>query len=66
MSLEKPNTEVDRVSQLTSSQVNDLARTVAGIEQHLKGFFDNPENEKAYQDWYFRKYGRMDKESNYD
>ena len=64
MSLENPNMEVDRVSQLTPCQINDLARTVAGIEQHLKGFFDNPDNEKAYQDWYFKKYGRYENESN--
>ena len=51
------------MSTLTSNQINDLAKTVASIEQHIKGFYDNPENEKAYQDWYFRKYGHMDKES---
>ena len=26
----------------------------------------NPENEKAYQEWYLRKYGHTDKESTYD
>ena len=51
------------MSTLTTNQIKDLARTVAGIEQHIVGFFDNPENEKAYQDWYFKKYGRIDKES---
>ena len=51
------------MSQLTTNQINDLAKTMAGIEQHLKGFYDNPENEKAYQDWYFKRYGRIDKES---
>ena len=51
------------MSQLTHNQINDIARTVAGIEQHLKGFYDNPENEKAYQDWYLKRYGRIDKES---
>ena len=51
------------MSQLTPNQVKDLARTVAGIEQHLKGFFDNPDNEKAYQDWYNKKYGHIDTES---
>ena len=53
------------MSTLTSNQVNDLAKTVASIEQHIKGFYDNPENEKAYQDWYFRKYGHHEKESTY-
>lgn len=47
---------------LSPNQIKDLARTVAGIEQHITSFFDNPENEKAYQDWYFRKYGQIAKE----
>lgn len=51
------------MSTLTPNQIKDLARTVADIEQHIVGFFDNPENEKQYQDWYFNKYGHMDKES---
>ena len=51
------------MSQLTPDQIKDIAKTVASIEQHIKGFFDNPDNEKAYQDWYLEKYGRMDKES---
>ena len=51
------------MSTLTPNQIKDLARTVAGIEQHLKGFYDDPENEKAYQDWYFKKYGHNEKES---
>ena len=51
------------MSQLTQIQIKDLAKTVAGIEQHIKGFFDNPDNEKAFQDWYLKKYGKTDKES---
>ena len=51
------------MSQLTPHQIKDLARTVAGIEQYIKGFYDNPDNEKAYQDWYSKKYGHMNKES---
>ena len=54
------------MSTLTQNQINDLARTVAGIEQHIKGFFDNPENEKAYQDWYLKNYGHKEKESIYE
>lgn len=51
------------MSQLTQSQIEDLARTVASINQTLVGFYDNPENEKAFQDWYFKKYGHYEKES---
>ena len=48
---------------LTANQIDELARTVASIEQHIMGFYDNPENEKAFQDWYFKKYGHINKES---
>ena len=51
---------------LSPTQIKDLASTVAGIEHHIKGFFDNPENERAYQDWYLRKYGHTEKESIYE
>lgn len=49
------------MSQLTQNQIDDIARTVASIEQTIVGFFDNPENEKAFQEWYAKKY--QDKES---
>lgn len=49
------------MSQLTQNQIDDLARTVASIEQTIVGFFDNPENEKAFQEWYAKKY--QEKES---
>lgn len=45
---------------LTTNQINELARTVASIEQHIIGFYDNPDNERAYQEWYFNKYGHYD------
>ena len=51
------------MSPLTPTQIEDLARTVASINQSIIGFYDNPENEKAYQDWYFKKFGHYDKES---
>ena len=51
------------MSQLTSIQIDELARTVASINQSIVGFYNNPENEKAFQDWYFKKYGHYEKES---
>ena len=44
------------MSQLTQNQVDEIARTVASLEQHIVGFYDNPENEKAFQEWYAKKY----------
>ena len=49
------------MSQLTQSQIDDLAKTVASLQQSIVGFFDKPENEKAFQEWYAKKY--QDKES---
>ena len=54
------------MSPLTTSQVQDLARTVAWISDTIEGFYNNPENEKAYQDWYLKKFGHADKEHSYE
>lgn len=51
---------------LTPNQVEDLARTVAMISDTIEGFYRNPENEKAYQDWFFKKYGHYEKEHHYE
>ena len=51
---------------LTPNQVKDLAKTVAWISDTIEGFYRNPENEKAYQDWYLRKYGHTEKENCYE
>lgn len=54
------------MSPLTLNQVEDLARTVAMIQTAVGGFFDISENEQAYQEWYFKKYGHYEKESNHE
>ena len=51
---------------LSHIQVKDLARTVATISDAIESFYRNPENEKAYQDWYFKKYGHFEKEPSYE
>ena len=51
---------------LTNIQVKDLAKTVAILSDTIEGFFSNPENEKAYQDWYLKKYGHHEKECVYE
>lgn len=42
---------------LSPTQIDEIARTVASLSNAIEGFYNNPENEKAYQDWYFKKYG---------
>ena len=49
------------MSQLTPNQVDEFARTVASLQQTIVGFYANPDNEKAFQEWYAKKY--QDKES---
>ena len=49
------------MSNLTPTQIDDIAKTVASLQQSIVGFFSNPENEKAFQEWYAKKY--QDKES---
>ena len=49
------------MSQLTQNQVDEFARTVASLREHIEGFYANPDNEKAFQEWYAKKY--QDKES---
>ena len=43
---------------LSQFQIEEFARTVAWSVDAITKFFANPETEKAYQDWYFKKYGR--------
>ena len=54
------------MSPLTATQIQDLARTVSIISDTIEGFYRDPENEKAYQDWYFKKYGHYEKENCYE
>lgn len=54
------------MSTLTPNQIDEFARTVAMISDTIEGFYSNPENEKAFQDWYLNKYGHHEKESGYE
>ena len=65
MSLENPN-QGGNESMLTTNQIDEFARTVAMISDTIEGFYSNPENEKAFQDWYLNKYGHHEKESGYE
>ena len=49
------------MTSLTQTQIEDLAKTVAMIHETVGRFFDIPENEQAFQEWYLLKYGRSEK-----
>ena len=44
---------------LTDNQINELARN---ISDSIKSFYDDPKNQKAYQEWYLKRYGCLPEE----
>ena len=40
--------------------IEEMARHTARKENEIERFYDDPENEKAFQDWYERKFGRRE------
>lgn len=43
--------------QLTQHQVNDLATPFVGMLDSITKFYENPDNVKAYREWYLKKFG---------
>lgn len=48
--------------ELSQEQVNNLARPIVGMVEKIADFFKNPQNEQAYRDWYYKKYGQYPKD----
>lgn len=42
---------------LTPQQIEDLARPFAGMVNRILAYYDDPEHEKEFQEWYLREYG---------
>lgn len=40
--------------------IEEMARHTARKENEIERFYDDPENEKAYQEWYKKKFGRRE------
>ena len=45
------------MDQLTTEQVNALARPFLSIRERVLDFYRDPAHETAYQAWYLREYG---------
>lgn len=45
------------MSNLSSSQVYDLARPIVGMMEKIMAYYQDPENERAFQEWYLAKFG---------
>ena len=43
---------------LNSSQVADLARPLASMADTILEYYKDPAHEKAFQEWYQKRYGR--------
>lgn len=42
---------------LTPQQVDALARPLVGMVDRIRAFYDDPENEREFQEWYLIEYG---------
>ena len=43
--------------QLKDRQVDELARLFVGMVDSVREFYSDAQNQKAYQEWYLKKYG---------
>lgn len=51
------NEQINHI-ELTSWQIENLARPIVGMLSVMENFYNDPQNESAYQKWYVKKYGR--------
>ena len=40
--------------------IEEMARHTARKENEIERFYDDPENEKAFQEWFEKKFGRRE------
>ena len=45
---------------MSEQTLEEMARHTARMEETIWGFYQDPENEKAYQEWYEKKFGRRE------
>ena len=49
---------------VSEQQAVDLARHFVGLRSALENFFADPDNQRAYENWYQEKYGhKLNKET---
>ena len=50
---------------LNQSQVAELAQPFVSMREVLEAFYSDPNNQKAYEEWYRKKFGKdLGKEAN--
>ena len=47
----------DKTTSLSKHQVEDLARPFVSMVDRIKAFYEDPKNERDFQEWYLREYG---------
>lgn len=45
---------------MNTETMEEMARHTARKESEIERFYDDPENEKAFQEWFERKFGRRE------
>lgn len=45
---------------MSNEIAEEMARHTARKESEIERFYDDPKNEKAFQEWYERKFGRRE------
>lgn len=47
---------------MSQEQISNLARPLVSMVEIITDFFKDSQNERDYQEWYFKKYGRYPKD----
>lgn len=55
------NEQTNRI-ELSAWQIENLARPLVGMLSVMENFFKDPQNERAYREWYFKRYGKYPKD----
>lgn len=47
----------ENTAYLSKQQIEDLARPFVGMVDRIVAFYEDPENERNFQEWHLREYG---------
>lgn len=48
---------LEKTTSLSKHQVEDLARPFVSMVDRIKAFYEDPKNERDFQEWYLKEYG---------
>lgn len=47
----------ERTATLSQWQIEDLARPFVSMVDRIEAFYQDPKNERDFQEWYLKRYG---------